>query len=128
MSSSGAISTAGTLAAGTYTATGTTADASGDTGSFTYTLTVSAVIIAQGTPTSGSVTTTGSAAFTDQLTTIGNVGPVTFTGGGTGLTVSSSGAITTTGMLAAGTYTATGTTADGSGDAGTFTYTLNVSP
>jgi hypothetical protein len=40
--------------------------------------------------------------------------------------VSSSGAVTTSGALAAGTYTATGTTADPNGDAGTFTFTLTV--
>ena len=85
-------------------------------------------VITQTTPTSGSVTTTGSAAFTDQLNTTGNVGPVTFTGGGVGIAVSSSGQITTTGSLTAGTYTATGTTADSSGDTGTFTYTLTVGP
>ena len=87
------------------------------------------VTITQTTPTSGSVTTTGSAAFTDQLKTTGNVGPVTYakTGGGTDITVSSSGKITTTGTLAAGTYTASGTTADAFGDTGTFTYTLTVS-
>ena len=82
--------------------------------------------IAQTTPTSGSVTVTGSSAFTDQLNTTGGIGPVTFAGGGAGLTVSSSGQIATTGTLAAGTYTATGTTADAFGDTGTFTYTLTV--
>ncbi len=126
VSSSGQITTTGTLAAGTYTATGTTGDAYEDTGTFNYTLTVGS--ITQTAPTSGSVTTTGSAGFTDQLVTTGNNGPVTFTGGGTGLAVSSSGQITTTGTLAAGTYTATGTTGDASGDVGTFTYTLTVSP
>ena len=127
VSSSGAITTTGTLAAGTHTVTGTTADAFGDTGNFTYALAVSSVIIKQATPTSGSVTTTGTSAFTDQLTTTGNLGPVTFTGGGTGLTVSSSGEIATTGNLVVGSYTATGTTADAFGDTGTFTYALAVS-
>ena len=129
VSASGKITPTGTLAAGTYTATGTTADAFGDTGVFTYTLTVSAVTIIQAAPTAGSVTTSGSSAFTDQLKTTGNSGAVTYakTGGGTGLTVSASGKITTTGTLAKGTHTATGTTADAFGDTGVFTYTLTVS-
>ena len=42
-------------------------------------MTPAAVTITQTAPTSGSVTTTGSAAFTDQLNTTGNNGPVTFT-------------------------------------------------
>ena len=127
VSSSGKITTTGTLAAGTYTATGTTVDAYFDTGKFTYTLTVSAHTITQATPTSGSVTTTASSAFTDQLKTTGNIGPVTFAGGGAGLAVSTSGKITTTRTLAKGQHTATGTTADAFGDTGTFTYTLTVS-
>ena len=50
----------------------------------------------------------------------------TKTGGSADLGVSSSGAVTTTGTLAAGSYTATGTTSDPYGDTGTFTYTLTV--
>jgi len=124
VSSSGQITTTGTLPDGTYTATGTMADGYFDKGSFTYTLTVGA--ITQTGPTSGSVTTSGSPTFADQLNTTGSIGAVTFTGGGTGLTVSSTGQITTTGTLVAGTYTAAGTTADAFGDAGTFAYTLIV--
>jgi uncharacterized repeat protein (TIGR02543 family) len=45
----------------------------------------------------------------------------------TGLTVSSTGVITTTGTLAAGPYTISGTDRDTSGDTGTWTYTLTVS-
>ena len=128
VSSHGKITTTGTLAMGTYTATGTVADAVGDTGSFTYTLTVTAVTISQTAPTTGAVTTIGSAAFTDHLDTTGNIGKRRFvkTGGGTGLKVSFGGKITTTGTLAKGTYKATGTVADHFGDTGTFTYTLTV--
>jgi hypothetical protein len=124
----GKITTTSTLAAGSYTATGTVADAFGDTGTFTYTLTVKAVTIIQTAPTTGTVTTTGSAAFTDHLNTTGNIGKRSFvkTGGGTGLKVSFGGQITTTGTLAAGTYKATGTVTDAFGDAGIFTYTLTV--
>jgi hypothetical protein len=124
----GKITTTGTLAGGTYTAVGTTSDAFGDTGYFTYTLIIAGPPIFQGQPTSGSVTTSGSAAFTDHLRTIDNIGPVTFTktGGTAGLKVSSHGKITTTGTLAGGTYTAVGTMSDAFGDTGTFTYVLTV--
>ena len=124
----GKITTTGTLAKGTYKATGTMADHFGDTGSFTYTLTVKAVTITQTAPTTGTVTTTGSAAFTDHLNTTGNISKRSFlkTGGGAGLTVSLGGRIATTGTLAKGTYKATGTVADAFGDTGTFTYTLTV--
>jgi hypothetical protein len=104
------------------------ADAFGDTGIFTYTLTVTAVTITQVAPTTGTVTTTGSAAFTDHLNTTGNISKRSFvkTGGGTGLKVSFGGKVTTTGTLAKGTYKATGTVADAFGDTGIFTYTLTV--
>jgi hypothetical protein len=74
------------------------------------------------------VTVAGSAAFTIQLRTTGNFGPVTFTetGGGTGIRVSSGGKITTTGTLAVGYYTATGTMSDAFGDTGIWVYTLTV--
>lgn len=86
-------------------------------------------VIVQGSPTSGTVTTVASDTFTDTLSAAsGFVGPVTWTQstGSPQLLVTSSGGVTTSGFLAAGTYTATGTTADGYGDTGTFTYTLTV--
>ena len=89
---------------------GTDSDAFGRVGQWQFTLTVKSHPITQSSPTSGSVTTTGSAAFTNQITMTGNSGAVTFakTGGGAALAVSSSGQITTTGTLAIDTYTATG--------------------
>src|SRR5665213_1486676 len=134
VSSSGAVSAPGTATPGTYFLFGTDSDIVGDQGQWKYTLTVTggAGPITQAAPTSSSVTTSGSSAFTDQLKTTGNIGPVTYakTGGGTGLIVSASGKITTTGTLAAGTYTATGTTVDAYFDKGVFTYTclLYTSP
>jgi large repetitive protein len=124
----GKITTTGALAMGIYAADGTMIDAFGDTGSWVYTLTVQAVTITQIAPTTGTVTTTGSAAFIDHFNTTGNIGKRRFvkTGGGTGLNVSFGGKITTTGTLAKGTYKATGTVADHFGDTGTFTYTLTV--
>ena len=93
VTSSGLVATTGgTLAAGSYTATGTTSDVSGDTGTWTYTLYVgTAGTIVQTGPTSGTVTTTGSATFTDQLAVTGNTGTVTYTQstGGASLTITS---------------------------------------
>ena len=43
-----------------------------------------------------------------------------------GLSVSPSGVVTTTGTLAAGGYTVSGTDANGLGDTGTWSYTLTV--
>ena len=94
VSSTGAVSAPGTALPGTYFLFGTDSDGSGGVGAWRFTLTVT-FSITQTTPLSGSVTTTGSAAFTNQLNTTGNNGPVTFakTGGGAALTVSSSGQI-----------------------------------
>jgi putative nucleotidyltransferase with HDIG domain len=128
VASSGAVTTSGTLAAGSYTASGTDADSYGDTGTWSYTLTVVAVTINQSTPTAGSVSTTNSAAFTDQLATTGQNGAVSFdtTTANANLAVASSGAMTTSGTLAAGSYTVSGTDADPYGDSGAWSYTLTV--
>ena len=130
VSSSGGLKTTGTLAVGSYTATGTTSDAYGDTGVFSYTLTVNPVTITQTAPTSNSTTTVASASFTDQLNTASNNGPVTYTvtSGASGIVVTSSGAVSTTGTLSSGSYTVTGNTSDSYGDSGTFAYTLTVTP
>jgi|GEM_PF-1788328 len=136
------ISTSGALTAGNYTAADATADATaGDAGTWTYTLhvyTPATGTIAQTEPTSGTVSTAGSAAFSDQLTATGNSGTVTFTQstGNAYLAITKSGQVTTATTLvagqpvpitlAAGNYTATGTDTDGNGNTGTFTYTLHV--
>ena len=130
VSATGEVATTGTLPAGGYTVTGTTSDSEGDSGTFTYTLTVSAVTISQGAPTSGSTTTTGSSTFSAQLAVGGSNGTVSYTktGGSANVAVSASGKLTTSGILSVGNYTASGTTADPDGDTGTFSYTLTVTP
>ena len=127
VSSTGGLTTTGTLAAGNYTISGTTDDGYGDSGTFSYTLTVTGVNITESV-TTGSVNTTGSSSFTDQLATTGNTSAVTYnqTSGSANVLVSASGAISTVGTLAAGTYTVSGTTSDANGDSGTFSYTLTV--
>jgi hypothetical protein len=84
--------------------------------------------LSQNLPVTGSVTAADSSSFTAQLASSGNTGTVTYTqsAGSPALKVSGAGAVTTSGALAAGTYTASGTTADPNGDSGTFTFTLTV--
>ncbi len=126
VSPTGLVTTSGTLAAGLYTAAGTSSDATGNTGSFSFTLSVGAM--KQVAPTSTSVTVAGAATFADQLSVTGSAGPASFvqTSGSPDLTVSPTGLLTTDGTLTPGTYSATGTTGDASGDAGTFHFTLYV--
>ncbi len=128
VSSLGLITTKGTLAAGTYTVTGTTSDTSGDVGVFSYSLSVGAIV--QTVPLTGSVVATSSSSFTSQLAVSGSNGAVTYvkTGGSADLVISSSGVVRTTSSLAVGTYVVTGTTSDPNGDGGTFTFTLTVTP
>jgi len=127
----GAVTTSGTLHAGTYTVHGTANDEYGDSGTWTFTLRVTSVAISQGSPTSASVTTQTSSAFTDQLSATGGVGTVTFTPTGgttTAVKVAPTGAVTTTGTLHAGTYTVRGTLNDSYGDTGPWSFTLKVTP
>ncbi len=133
VSSTGAVTTKGALAAGTYAVSGTVTDPYGDSGTWTFTLTVTASTITQVTPKTATVPVATSTAFSDQLKVSGSPGTVTYTTTTptpTGhLTVSSTGAITTKGTLAAGTYAAKGTMADAYGDTpGAWTFTLTVTP
>jgi hypothetical protein len=113
--------------AGTYKATGTDKDKYGDTGTWSFTLTVSATAITQIAP--ATATTTMGKAFTDQLKTSGGTGTVSYAQTEADvqtLTVSSSGAVSAPATLAAGTYKTTGTTRDSLGDTGTWSFTLTV--
>ena len=116
------------MAANAYTVSGTDSDTKGDTGTWSFVLTVTAVTLTQGTPTTGSVTTTSSAAYTNQLTVAPNNGAVTFvtTVPSGSVTVSGTGGVTTTGTLAANTYTVSGTDHDTKGDTGTWSFALTV--
>jgi trimeric autotransporter adhesin len=125
----GAISTNGTLHSGGCTVSGTDSDSGGDTGTWTYTLTINSVALTQSGSASGTVTTTGSSAFTDQLATNGPSGIVSFvtTSVACGVVVSVHGAISTTGTLHSGSCVVSGTDSDTAGDtAGTWTYTLTI--
>ena len=127
VSSTGMLTTSGALPFGTYTASGTTSDPSGDVGVFTFTMTVGP--ITQNSPTTASVVTTSTSTLSDQLSVSHNTGPVTFTQvtGSPNLVVSSAGVVSSNGAtLVPGTYKAAGTTSDGYGDQGTFVFTLTV--
>lgn len=82
--------------------------------------------LTQAAPTQGAVL--AGTAFTDQLQVSGASGTVTYaqTDGSDNVTVSSSGAVSAPGTLSAGSYTASGTDSDTSGDTGTWTYSLTV--
>ena len=102
-------------------------DASGDTGTWGFSLTVSATTLTQIAPTTG--TTTLGKAFTGQLEVSGAHGAVTYaqSSGTPQLTVSSSGKVSALATLTAGTYSATGIVNDASGDTGTWGFSLTVS-
>jgi len=123
---SGLVTTSGALTAGTYIAKGTTSDSAGDTGTFSLSVKVGALV--QRDPITATVLTTNSPTFSNQLDVGANLGPVTYvqTRGTPSLVVSTTGLVTTSGALAKGTYRATGTVSDASGDKGTFTFTLSV--
>jgi len=101
----GAVSASGTpLPIGSYTVSGTDSDTLGDTGTWTYTLQITASLISQVVPTGSNTTVNNSATASDQLNVTGNNGAVTYiaTGGDTtDLTVSPTGAVSTNGMLSA---------------------------
>ncbi len=81
-------------------------------------------------PAVSSVTSAASGSFTYQLVTSNNNGTVTYTqtSGAPALRVDASGVVETNGALAAGVYSASGTTSDPNGDSGTYSFTLTVTP
>jgi hypothetical protein len=130
VSAGGAVSTTGTLAAGSCTVSGTDSDTDSDTGTWSYALTITPVTVTQASPAGGTTTTTGSAGFTDQLAPASLNGNVTFvtSSTGCGVVVSEGGVVSTTGSLDAGSCTVSGTDSDVAGDTGTWTYTLAIGP
>ena len=108
VSSSGKISAAATLAAGTYKAQGTARDILGDTGTWSFALTVVATKLTQLAPDTA-MTATGK-GFTGQLEVSGAHGVVTYaqSTGAPHLTVSSSGRDLGRGHLGGGNLQGTG--------------------
>jgi len=127
VSSSGAVSSHTTLAAGVYKATGTVKDSYGDTaGTWKFSLTVTATKITQAAPNSANVAT--NKVFSGQLKVSGAHGTVTYTQtrGAPDLRVSTSGAVSAPADLARGIYTASGTDFDSLHDTGAWSYSLIV--
>ncbi len=126
VSATGLLTTSGQLAPGTYSASGTTSDAHGDTGTFAITLIVGTIF--QSPPVADYVKVPNSATYSKQLNVIGNEGVTSFveTSGAPTLSVSATGLVTTSGTLVAGTYVAKGSVTDASSGLGTFTFTLTV--
>src|SRR6202034_2030846 len=133
VSSSGAISAATTLAPGTYTVGGTDSDTNGDSGSWSFSLTVNppaTVTLTQGAPTSATVA--DGAGYTGALTVTNGTGTVSYvetaSADSSDVAVSSSGAISAATTLAPGTYTVGGTDSDTTGDSGSWSFSLTVNP
>ena len=131
VSSSGLVTTDGTTPVGVYHLTGTEIDSFGNTGAWSFTLTVSAdgVTIAQSAPTIGTAIASQSART--QLVTTGQLGTETFTVTSAlpaGVSVSPSGLVSSNGTTPVGKYTISGTTSDSFGGTGTWSLTLTVGP
>jgi hypothetical protein len=119
------------LAVGTYTVSGTVSDAYGDTGAWTYTLTVTKGTIICNGPGRRVTRSDSGRDFDDHLVASGWSGSVTFdvTSPNSHLHISNDGNVTTVGgPLAPGSYTFSGTDTDPYGNAGKWSYTLTVSP
>jgi hypothetical protein len=128
VSPTGAITASSTLLPGIYTVSGSDSDTAGDTGTWSFTLTVKGATLIQGAPMSGSVT--AASGFVGQLTVTNPDGTVSYTetasADSSDVVVDSSGAISSAKALAPGTYTVSGTDSDTAGDTGTWSFTLNV--
>lgn len=117
-------------------ASGTDSDPNGDTGTWSYTLTVTPGTLVEIINTSGTTTPEAAPTFTDQIQMSGGVGPLTYTvteGGAPWLAVSASGQVTTTSQMdtgeyagSTGVYAVSGTVTDAYGDTGTWCYGLSV--
>jgi hypothetical protein len=120
------VSGAATLAAGVYTASGAEKDSLGDTGTWSFTLTVSGSKLTQIAPLRA--TTATAKEFKGQLKVSGAHGTVVYTEskGAPHLKVSPSGVVSSAASLPAGRYNAKGTDKDSAGDTGTWVFTLTV--
>ncbi len=132
VSSAGNVTTSGTLTASStpYSVSGTDSDADGDMGTWSYALTVTSDVISQGSPTSGTTTTSASGTFSATLTATSGSAPITFATSTTGFSVVGTDELESTRALSASgsPYVVTGTDSDGHGDTGTWTYSLTVTP
>jgi outer membrane protein OmpA-like peptidoglycan-associated protein len=138
VSSSGLVSTNGAIPANTYTISGTDSNALGDTGTWSYALTVTrpsggappptTTTLTQTAPSEGTTTTANSSAFASVLSVSHATGVVTYvtTTSSPSLSVNAQGNVSTTGALGVGNYNVSGTDSDPQGDTGTWTFSLIV--
>ena len=130
--STGAITAASSLTPATYTVSGADSDTNGDTGTWSFALTVNPAVVplAQGSPTSASVA--DAAGYSGQLTVTNASGTVTYTENSSAdsadVVVDSTGAITAASSLTPATYTVSGADSDTNGDTGTWSFALTVNP
>lgn len=133
VSSSGTITAPASDAPGTYRAAGTDSDADGDSGDWSFSLTVSPITLHQSSTTTGSVT--AGTPYSSTVVVPDAFGPTTYStssvtriGTKAALAVSSTGVITETdgADTPTGTYTITGGVSDSHGDSGTWSFTLMV--
>jgi hypothetical protein len=126
--SSGAITAATTLAPGSYSVSGTDQDQGSDSGTWTFALTVTALVLAQSSPSAATVT--NNAGYSGQLAVSNGLGTVSYTettsAASTQVVVGATGAITAATTLAPGTYAVSGASSDTRGDAGTWSFTLTI--
>lgn len=131
VSPSGTLTAQSDLAKGVYTASGTDNDSSGDTGSWSFTLTVTSGTIKPTTLKqvgADSADTTVGRAYVGHLEVSGLRGTGTYSqsSGAPALKVSPSGQISAPDDLASGLYKATGTVTDTDSDSGTWSFALKV--
>jgi predicted secreted protein len=130
VSGTGVITTVGgPLVAATYTVSGTDHDGRGDSGTWSFALTVNAVTLVEGATQSASISP--GAGYSGQLTVNNGTGTVAWTenssaSSGT-VVVNGSGVISvSTSVVTPGTYTVTGNDSDAEGDTGTWTFAVTV--
>jgi hypothetical protein len=140
LSSTGTLTVSSSLAAGTYNLTITASNGVGTAATQNFTLTVNAPSVPPQITSSSSATFTAGTGGTVLLTASGSPTPTftaTYTPSGgspgslpSGLTLSSTGTLTASPSLAAGTYNLTITASNGVGTAATqnFTLTINAPP
>jgi predicted outer membrane repeat protein len=122
----GEVKAGGDLPVGTYSASGTSHDAVGNSGTWTFTLTVVPGSLTELAPLAATVNIP--TQFTGQIRVKGGAGKITFvtTTASTWVVVHSSGYLQELAGTPAGTYTVQGTDSDARGDAGVWSFTLIV--
>ena len=112
---------------GPYTVSGTFTDSLGNSGTWSFALTVTSSAISC-TPASASIAANAGTGYSGQLSCTGGTGPYSFSTGtaNANVTVSGTGAIHEVGAPAVGAYTVSGTVTDSLLSSSPWSFTLNV--